>query len=110
MLVVALCELLLKGTQRSDDRSAKFLISLWFVSKLLNLGFLCIFFFAAFFAAAVASEAEVGFLFTLSFTTIFLQKNKKKVKLTFLIKSWDMTEARLVFLYSILSFSILEKY
>lgn len=77
MLVVALCELLLKGTQRSDDRSAKFLISLWFVSKLLNLGFLCNFFFAAFFAAAVASEAEVGFLFTLSFTTIFCKRTRK---------------------------------
>ena len=67
----------LKRTQRSDDRSAKFLISLWFVSKLLNLGFLCNFFFAAFFAA-VASEAEVGFLFTLSFTTIFCKRTRKK--------------------------------
>ena len=72
----------LKRTQRSDDRSAKFLISLWFVSKLLNLGFLCNFFFAAFtFLVELLSFLQrtsevLGFLFTLSFTTIFCKKKK----------------------------------
>ena len=71
----------LKRTQRSDDRSAKFLISLWFVSKLLNLGFLCNFFslLLLFWQNCFLFSKEplkLGFLFTLSFTTIFCKKKK----------------------------------
>ena len=91
----------LKRTQRSDDRSAKFLISLWFVSKLLNLGFLCNFFSLLLLfwqnCFLFSKEPLKLWAFYSRFLSLQFFAKRKKYK-TFLIKSWDMTEPRNDFL------------